>query len=168
MGVRGPDDKGFPQPWGDAEPGRDRCRIFTGEHLERGEGGPVPVEQLAAGANRLGLMHMIGNAGEWCQDSDRRGDFVLRGCSIATANINVVRITWRAHGPTKGEESTGFRVVFAVNESATNAGEKPVAATQPHGQPTDAPPADTPSIISMVPWSKNINAFTAPPSTDKK
>ncbi len=166
--ARGLDDKGFPQPWGDAEPGRDRCRIFTGEHLERGEGGPVPVEQLAAGANRLGLMHMIGNAGEWCQDSDRRGDFVLRGCSIATANINIVRITWRAHGPTKGEESTGFRVAFAVNQPATKSGEKPVAATQPHGQPTDAPSADPPSIISSVPWGKIFDVLSSAPASGTK
>ncbi len=166
--ARGPDDKGFPQPWGDAEPGRDRCRIFTGEHLERGEGGPVPVEQLAAGASRLGLMHMIGNAGEWCQDSDRRGGFVLRGCSIATANVNVVRITWRAHGPTNGEESTGFRVAFAVNESSLKSADKAVAITQPLTRPKDSSQDAAPSIISTVPWGKIINAFTAPPSTEKK
>lgn len=122
--VRGADDKGFPLPWGDAEPGRDRCRIFNGEHLERGEGGPVPVEQLTAGANRLGLMHTIGNAAEWCQDTEQRGGFILRGCSIATANINDVRVTWRARGDTKGEESTGFRVVVPVKAAADNLSQK--------------------------------------------
>ncbi len=116
--VRGADDKGFPLPWGKDEPNRDRCRIFNGEHLELGEGGPVPVEQLATGANPLGLMHAIGNAAEWCQDSDQRGGFILRGCSIATANINDVRVTWRAKGDAKGEESTGFRVIVPVADVA--------------------------------------------------
>jgi len=112
--VRGADDKGFPYPWGSDAPTKDRCRIFNGEHLELGEGGPVPVEQLTAGASRLGLTHAIGNAAEWCRDSDNRDNFILRGCSIATANINDVRVTWRAKGDQKGEESSGFRVVIPV------------------------------------------------------
>jgi serine/threonine protein kinase/formylglycine-generating enzyme required for sulfatase activity len=116
--VRGTDDKGFPLPWGKGEPDRDHCRIFNGEHLERGEGGPVPVEQLPAGASALGLTHAIGNAAEWCQDSDQRDSFILRGCSIATANINDVRVTWRARGDAKGEESTGFRIVIPVTAPA--------------------------------------------------
>jgi formylglycine-generating enzyme required for sulfatase activity len=110
--VRGTDDKGFPYPWGAAEPSRDNCRIFYGERLERGEGGPVPVEQLTAGASRLGLLHAIGNAAEWCRDTEERGNFILRGCSIATANINDVRVTWRGRGDLNGEESTGFRVMI--------------------------------------------------------
>ncbi len=119
--VRGTDDKGFPYPWGDDEPTRERCRIFNGEHLERGEGGPVPVDQLASGANPLGLMHAIGNASEWCLDSDSRGGFVLRGCSISTANINDVRTTWRAKGDPKGEESVGFRVIVPIVGDVPNA-----------------------------------------------
>lgn len=166
--VRGTDDKGFPLPWGDAEPGRDRCRIFTGEHLERGEGGPVPVEQLAAGASRLGLMHMIGNAAEWCQDSDHRGGFILRGCSIATANINDVRVTWRARGDAKGEESTGFRVVFAINDTVGNATSKPVAVDGPIGRPVETSNISPPSILSSLPWGKIISSFGAPQPTNKK
>jgi serine/threonine protein kinase/formylglycine-generating enzyme required for sulfatase activity len=119
--VRGADDKGFPLPWGSGEPNRDRCRIFYGERLERGEGGPVPVEQLSAGASPLGLTHAIGNAAEWCHDSDTRGNFILRGCSIATANINDVRVTWRAKGDVNGEESSGFRVVIPIAAVTTPA-----------------------------------------------
>ena len=117
--VRGTDDKGFPYPWGKDEPSKERCRIFYGEHLERGEGGPVPVDQLADGANPLGLTHAIGNASEWCLDSDTRGGFILRGCSISTANINDVRTTWRAKGDPKGEESVGFRVIVPITPAAS-------------------------------------------------
>ena len=66
-------------------------------------------------------MHAIGNAAEWCQDSDKRGSFILRGCSIATANINDVRVTWRAKGDVNGEESTGFRVVIPIAAVTTPA-----------------------------------------------
>ncbi len=113
--VRGPQDKGYPYPWGSAEPNRERCRIFYGEKLERGEGGPVPVEQLTAGASPLGLMHALGNAAEWCQDTEKPGGFILRGCSIATANINDVRVTWRGHGDSQGEEFTGFRAIVPIS-----------------------------------------------------
>lgn len=177
--VRGADDKGFPLPWGDAQPGRDRCRIFNGEHLERGEGGPVPVEELAAGANRLGLMHAIGNVAEWCQDSEQRTGFILRGCSIATANINDVRVTWRARGDDKGEESTGFRVVVPVTDAlaaatirtatATPAVTAPKVALQPKpATPVQSPAtagAEGSSFLSSLPWDQIVNALTSP-STD--
>jgi formylglycine-generating enzyme required for sulfatase activity len=106
--VRGPDDRGYPLPWGNDEPSPVRCQIFYGEL------GPVPVEAMTGGASPLGLLHAVGNAAEWCTDSEQRGGFILRGCSFATANIDDVRVTWRRRGDTKGEEDTGFRVVVPI------------------------------------------------------
>ena len=157
--VRGTDDKGFPYPWGKDEPNRDRCRIFYGEHLERGEGGPVPVEQLAAGANPLGLTHAIGNAAEWCQDSDTRGNFILRGCSITTSNIDDVRVTWRTKGDAKGEESTGFRVVVPINGNGAKTTATSVRTPQTHSDPEKSEPGD---FLSSLPWDRIVNALTSP------
>jgi serine/threonine-protein kinase len=122
--VRGADDKGFPYPWGSSAIAGDRCKIFEGEHLEKGEGGPVDVDMLPNGANALGLKHTIGNAAEWCLDSERRGSVILRGCSIATANTNEIRVTWRAHGDVKGEESNGFRMVVRISDADSPALQK--------------------------------------------
>jgi len=180
--VRGTDDKGFPYPWGSGDPNRDRCRIFNGEHLERGEGGPVPVDQLAAGASPLGLTHVIGNAAEWCKDSDRREGFVLRGCSIATANMNDIRVTWRARGDVKGEESSGFRVVVELPEfkaspskaitqqtspvttqqkaMGSTAGAKPAtsSATLPPGG--GGPVSSTVGLMFSLPWSEMASGLS--------
>ena len=109
--VRGPEDRGYPLPWGAEEPNHDRCQIFYGEL------GPVPVEKLAAGASPLGLLNAIGNAAEWCQDGEQPGGFILRGCSFATANIDDVRVTWRRQGNVEGEEDTGFRVVIPMEDA---------------------------------------------------
>lgn len=106
--VRGPEDRGYPLPWGSGEATSDRCRIFEGEL------GPVPVAKLAAGASPLGLLNTIGNAAEWCRDSEPDRGFILRGCSFATANIDDVRVTWRRRGDAHGEEDTGFRVVIPI------------------------------------------------------
>ena len=106
--VRGSQDGGYPLPWGKDEPTSDRCRIFEGDL------GPVPVEKLTAGASPIGLLNSVGNAAEWCRDSEQQSGFVLRGCSFATANINDVRVTSRRHGDERGEEDAGFRVVISI------------------------------------------------------
>jgi formylglycine-generating enzyme required for sulfatase activity len=106
--VRGPQDRGYPLPWGVDEPNRERCQIFYGEL------GPVPVDKLSAGASPLGLLNAIGNAAEWCEDSEIPASFILRGCSFATPNIDEVRVTWRRQGNVNGEEDTGFRVAVPI------------------------------------------------------
>jgi formylglycine-generating enzyme required for sulfatase activity len=157
--VRGPQDRGFPLPWGTAEPGRDRCRIFDAnpEHVL----GPVPVNTLPTGASPLGLLHAVGNAAEWCQDSEQAGGFVLRGCSFATANIDDVRVTWRGRSDTRGEEDTGFRVVIPVSLPA---GSAPVAANQvSRSVPAagDARITGPYSFLNFVPW-KDLSRALSP------
>lgn len=117
--VRGPQDRGYPFPWGTEKPGKELCKIFYGEKIGSGFG-PLPVEQLQAGVSPLGLLNAIGNAAEWCQDSEKAGEFILRGCSFTTANIDDVRVTWRGRGDVKGEEDFGFRVVIPMAENAKN------------------------------------------------
>jgi formylglycine-generating enzyme required for sulfatase activity/predicted Ser/Thr protein kinase len=106
--VRGPMDRGYPLPWGTGPATSDRCRIFEGDL------GPVPVDRLSAGASPLGLLNAIGNAAEWCRGSEQSDNFILRGCSFATSNIDDVRVTWRGRGVASGEEDTGFRVVIPI------------------------------------------------------
>jgi hypothetical protein len=78
-------------------------------------------------------LNAIGNAAEWCTNSEQPGGFVLRGCSFATANLDDVRVTWRRQGDPRGEEDTGFRVVVPVNMPADAAG--PVSTSD---QPSDS------------------------------
>jgi formylglycine-generating enzyme required for sulfatase activity len=147
--VRGSDDRGYPLPWGSAEPSRERCQIFYGEL------GPVPIEKLFAGASPLGLLNAIGNAAEWCQNSEPGGGYILRGCSFATANIDDVRVTWRRPGGKQGEEDTGFRVVIPVAVPADTAG--PVSSVAPE---SDSDANVTPTLLTPVvvlfslPWDE--------------
>jgi serine/threonine-protein kinase len=163
--VRGLDDAGFPYPWGKEVPTRERCRTFYGAHLERGEGGPVPVENMLAGANKLGMTHALGNVAEWCLDSEEHGKFILRGCSITTANIDDIRVTWRAKGDPKGEESTGFRVCVPVRGPASKEPLKPTAAAVRPEQPVpQAQPSANDESEPGFSWEKVYYALTSPSS----
>jgi formylglycine-generating enzyme required for sulfatase activity len=115
--VRGLQDKGFPFPWGNAEPSAENCRIFlfSAPHL-----GPVPVEQFEKFASPLGLLNAMGNAAELCQDSENTRNFVLRGGSFTAANTDDLRVTWRGHGEARGEEFVGFRVVVPLGDGKPN------------------------------------------------
>ncbi len=145
--VRGPQDRGYPLPWGSDEPNRDRCQIFYGEL------GPVPVERLTAGASPLGLMNAIGNAAEWCQDSEQPGGFILRGCSFATANIDDVRVTWRRRGDVRGEEDTGFRVVIPITIPVADAGPGSVHTPNSKSEVSSNPNLLTPVVVLFsLPW----------------
>lgn len=162
--VRGLDDAGFPYPWGKELPTRERCRTFYGAHLERGEGGPVPVDVMLAGANKLGMLHALGNVAEWCLDSEEHGKFILRGCSIATSNIDDIRVTWRAKGDLKGEESTGFRVSVAVRGPATKEPPKTIATVHPEPSAPQSPPSANEESEQGFSWEKVYYALTSPSS----
>ncbi len=160
--VRGVNDTGFPYPWGKGEPTRDRCRIFYGDHLERGEGGPLPVDRMSDGANSLGMTHALGNVAEWCFDSEQGHGFILRGCSIATANIKDIRVTWRARGDSKGEESTGFRAFVSVRGPAIPDPAKTTSAKVPERKVAPAPPVPEGGSLPSFSWEQIVNALTSP------
>lgn len=143
--IRGADDRGYPLPWGRATADKTRCQIFHGELS------PIPVDGLAAGAAANGLLNTIGNAAEWCTDSENAGRSILRGCSFATANINDVRITWRRQGNENGEEDTGVRVVI------------PIALPEGFGV-TAAKPARAPATGATAAYTGNATSFA--PSTE--
>ncbi len=139
--VRGPQDRGFPFPWGSDNVTRERSQIFHGDRFGRGFG-PVPVEKLTAGASGLGLMNALGNAAEWCQDSENPGGYILRGCSFQTANMDDIRVTWRGRGNARGDEDAGFRVVIPLSATGTASSiSTPAPAantTTSNAQPADA------------------------------
>lgn len=114
--VRGTANEGFPYAWGSAPITAKNCLLF------RGTLGPVEVDTLPAGANKLGLLHTLGNAAEWCRQETSPSEYVLCGCSFVTANPGEVHVAWRGQGSTGGEEDTGFRVIVPVGA---------VAATSP-------------------------------------
>jgi len=146
--IRGSDDRGYPLPWGQAAADKSRCQIFHGELS------PIPVDGLAAGATANGMLNTIGNAAEWCSDSENAGRSILRGCSFATANINDVRITWRRQGNASGEEDTGVRVVIpiAMPEGMT-------AAKAVHNPSTNVVNTEATSAASFTP-STEANLLT--------
>lgn len=150
IAVRGPQDSGFPLPWGNGEPTRERCRIF--DPLPEHKLGPVPVDQLAAGASPLGLMHTIGNAAEWCADSQQQRQFILRGCSFATANINEVRLTWRGRERAQGAEDTGFRPLIPVTLQTAGTAEKPAPAAEPSHESSPQPQASLYAPLHLLFW----------------
>ena len=116
--VRGPQDRGFPFPWGGDAVTRERSQIFHGDPIGKGFG-PVPVEKLTAGANGLGLVNALGNAAEICQDSEKPGAYILRGCSFQTANMDDIRVTWRGRLNARGDEDAGIRVVIPLIQTIT-------------------------------------------------
>jgi serine/threonine protein kinase/formylglycine-generating enzyme required for sulfatase activity len=145
--VRGPNDRGYPLPWGADEPTRERCQIFFGEL------GPVAVDKLTASASPLGLLNAIGNAAEWCESSEPGGGFVLRGCSFATANLDDVRVTWRRKGDARGEEDTGFRVVVPITTPAEPTGPVSSKASEAGAKINSEPNLVAPIVVLFsLPW----------------
>ncbi len=111
--VRGAADEGFPYAWGSAPITAKNCLLF------RGTLGPVEVDTLPGGASKLGLLHTLGNAAEWCRQAETPSEYVLCGCSFVTANPGEVHVAWRGPGATGGEEDTGFRVIVPVGATST-------------------------------------------------
>jgi len=147
IAVRGPQDIGFPLPWGAGPPTRQRCRIF--DPLPEHKLGPLPVDQLQEGASPLGLMHAIGNAAEWCADSEQPGQFILRGCSFATTNIHEVRITWRGREKMQGAEDTGFRPLIPLVPQTSGTPHQP-AATEKRRHQSESMPEPQASLYAPL------------------
>lgn len=119
--ARGPEGKGFPHPWASASRNKDLCNIFFG-----GDAARVAVDDLQRGGTPVGLLHMLGNVAEWCDDEyrpghgesadnpDLVGKHVVRGCSFLKSDGPEVRVTWRAPESPEGLKDIGFRVAAEV------------------------------------------------------
>src|SRR5688500_19300821 len=101
-------------------------------------------------------MHAVGNATEWCQDSEQSGKFILRGCGCTIANINDVHVTWRGSGDARGDEESGFRVVVPTSEQSGT----PVTTAQ---AATDASVKITGpyAFVNFVPWKSLSRSLTS-------
>ncbi len=116
--VRGPQDSGYPLPWGKLVPrgngslDEDKCRLFRGESNE--DNGPVDAEALPASANALGLLHTIGNVAEWCDNQHGSSLFIIKGCSYRIPPGDHVRVTWRNAAPWNGADDIGMRLLVPV------------------------------------------------------
>ena len=100
--VRGLQDKGYPETRGAAASRiANIAASSTANGSNAAKAGRCRSINWRRRASPLGLMHAIGNAAEWCHDSEQPGGFILRGCSIATANVDDVRVTWRGRGDSR-------------------------------------------------------------------
>jgi formylglycine-generating enzyme required for sulfatase activity len=126
LAARDSEQGGFPFPWGPEPADATRCNLFFGEADGEKEHSLVAVNELATGATPAGLLHMLGNAAEWCRDKYTAGEgetaedpafadqFVVRGGSCAKAATDDARITYRAPEKKEGALDVGFRLLIPV------------------------------------------------------
>lgn len=125
--ARGVQGRMFPWPETD-EPSEDRCNLG----FERG-GGLVPVDALSDGSTPEGILNMLGNAAEWCEDLYEPGHRdiedetpgirqfpTIRGGSFLdpyNSTTRNARATMRANAdPARGGRDIGFRVVVPFTD----------------------------------------------------
>jgi formylglycine-generating enzyme required for sulfatase activity len=117
-------------PWGDEPPTADFCNLaFAGSEKL------MPANAFGQHKTQAGLLNLLGNAAEWCQNSYTpgydedpedelmQGTFVVRGGSYAYPAIgSEVRVTSRAPQPPEGSIDVGFRLAVPIERSAPPSG----------------------------------------------
>ena len=83
----------------------DESQLFRGVEVK-------PISVLNGPRTGLGLINAIGNASEWCTNSN--GDAIVKGCSYATPVGNHVRPSWQSVANLNGEWDIGIRVIVPV------------------------------------------------------
>ena len=113
-------------PWGPDPPAADRCNLHFDD-----EAALLPVESLPAGATPEGLLHLLGNAAEWCSTTYDPGESegtqtpgakqwpVIRGGSFEEIPRPSTRLTMRANHSPEGAPDIGFRIVIPVQSHAS-------------------------------------------------
>jgi len=118
--ARGIDGRTY--PWGSGAPNEELCNISKGIEQARAL---APCRSFAAGATPSGILNLLGNAAEWCEDIylpgfDDEGiagkgvDHAIRGASVVERSADRCRSTWRANLRVEGAADVGFRVVVPV------------------------------------------------------
>lgn len=122
--------KGRIYPWADDdEPSAERCNLGFGPI---GQGKLAAVDALPTGATPEGLLNMLGNAAEWCEDSYEAGHRdiedrtpgirvfpTIRGGSYLepfNATSRNARATMRQNIDPRGGADVGFRVVAPFSD----------------------------------------------------
>jgi formylglycine-generating enzyme required for sulfatase activity/serine/threonine protein kinase len=120
--------KGRLYPWaGESSLSPEVCNITFPS--QSGARQLAPVDSLAAGATPEGLLHLLGNAAEWCRDLyvagfDDEGApgvgtrHTIRGGSFKSVAGPAVRLSMRANSDDAGEDDIGFRVLVPVADPA--------------------------------------------------
>ncbi len=116
--VRGPQDAGYPLPWGEGELSEDRCRLFRGE--PDNDLSPVETQALPASANSIGLHNTIGNVSEWCDTEHSDGEFIIKGGSYRMPPGDHIRATWRGRSNWRGAADIGLRLLVPVSDEPHN------------------------------------------------
>ena len=109
-----------PYPWGDGpDPSGRNCNLAHGGRQEL-----MPVDAFPEGATPVGLLNMLGNVAEWCEESTAAGyrdagdpgvgtNPVIRGGSFLEDPQNTpIRVTTRSHAAEQGAAHVGFRVLI--------------------------------------------------------
>ena len=116
VAARGKLDSGYPLPWsfksGSNELDADKCKLFRGE--SDNENDLAETGSLPSGANKIGLLDMIGNAAEWCDSQHDAERFVIKGCSYRIPPGDHVRVTWRAGAKWNGLKDIGMRLMIPI------------------------------------------------------
>ena len=113
--ARGERETGFPLPWSftdNEDLAADKCKLFRGEADQ--ENDLVEVGSLPGGANSIGLLDLIGNAAEWCDNQYDAEQFIVKGCSYRIPPGNHVRTTWRTAAKWAGAKDIGMRLLIPV------------------------------------------------------
>jgi formylglycine-generating enzyme required for sulfatase activity len=109
-------------PWLSGGPTADVCNASLGTEELR----PMAAcRSFEKGGTPEGILHLLGNAAEWCDDVYEPGfedeaitgggvDHAIRGASILERSPERLRATWRANLRLEGALDVGFRVVVPV------------------------------------------------------
>ena len=124
LAARGPQNEGFPYPWGDS-PNKNAILSISDTNNDLSQAKELRIDTPTDDISPYGIRHMMGNASEWCTSD--AGNPVVRGGSFRSlksgqslASQPELRVTWRKEkSDGESEDYIGYRVVVDVDISFT-------------------------------------------------